>query len=403
MDLYIGFDAKNDDVLFAFWLIFGGVKRTGRISFWPYDFGSILNNFFERAGFRKPGSVKKDILNLGVDIGKADSFYKIYYLCRERVIPNSDFTALMKNLNESFRGFSDIRLATVLGGLITSILFATFLFLQWVSSGHSQLSLIIKCAISAVFINSIFGGWLLKRKIISLNKKFKPEWKRIFSIAMPLLATNITLFMVNYVDLWVLGIHSSQDEVAIYGAVSRLVAIIALPLIIVNSVVPPVIAGMYVQKKNERLENILRVSAGLATIPAILTVFCFILFGETILSVMFGNYYSQGLITLVFLSVGRLANVWAGSCGLTLILTGHQKSMMAITFFSATLLVMTASLVAGKYGANGVALASCVTMIIQNLLMLIFSRIQIGIWTHASFNPSLIKNVVHKTISSPNE
>ena len=301
---------------------------------------------------------------------------------------------------ESFRGYYDIRLATIFGGLVTSIVFATFLAWRWASQGHSQLSLTIIFAIVAVFVNNAIGGYLLKRRVFSLGKKYSPEWKNIFSIAMPLLATNVTLFMVNYADLWVLGALSSQDEVAIYGTAARLVATIAIPLMIVNSVVSPMIAEMYAQNKIRRLENLLRSCATFATIPAFLLVTCFMLFGEDILGFLFGDYYRQGITVLVFLSIGRLANVWAGSCGLSLMLTGHQKSMMIITIFSATVLVTSALLVADTYGAKGVAAVSCLSMILQNLLMLAFSRIHTGIWTHASFNIPLMKKMIHEAFST---
>jgi O-antigen/teichoic acid export membrane protein len=41
-----------------------------------------------------------------------------------------------------------------------------------------------------------------------------------------------------------MGAFRPHTEVAVYGAASRLVILVAMPLVIVNSVVPPLIAGM---------------------------------------------------------------------------------------------------------------------------------------------------------------
>jgi hypothetical protein len=105
MDLYFGFDVHDNDILFAFWLIFGGVKRTGDVSFWPYNFNSILRNFFNTSKSKMPNILNKEILNFGVDLGKSGLYYKFYYLCREKILTNHDFTELMKSINKSLKDF----------------------------------------------------------------------------------------------------------------------------------------------------------------------------------------------------------------------------------------------------------------------------------------------------------
>lgn len=105
MDLYFGADIDGRGFLFAFWLIFGGVKRDGSISFWRYDFEKIIRGALDRIGLKGPGRIRKDILNLGFDISDKDIFYKIYFLCRERVLPRSNFTGLMRSINQRFSAF----------------------------------------------------------------------------------------------------------------------------------------------------------------------------------------------------------------------------------------------------------------------------------------------------------
>ena len=105
MDLYFGADIDQWSFLFAFWLIFGGVKRSGEVSFWRYDFERIIKDTLGKIRFKGPGRIRKDILNLGFDIDDKDIFYKIYFLCREKVLPKSNFTALMKRINRNLAGF----------------------------------------------------------------------------------------------------------------------------------------------------------------------------------------------------------------------------------------------------------------------------------------------------------
>jgi len=105
MDLYFGFDIKGGEYVFAFWLIFGGVKRNGKVSFWPYNFTKIINSSLKDVGLKKPKTLKRDILNLGFDIYKNEIRYKLYYLCRKMIMRDSAFAELMSEINSKFAQF----------------------------------------------------------------------------------------------------------------------------------------------------------------------------------------------------------------------------------------------------------------------------------------------------------
>ncbi|HNX82420.1 MAG TPA: hypothetical protein PKL77_09785 [Candidatus Omnitrophota bacterium] len=83
MNLYFGADVFNKAYLFAFWLIFGGVQKNGNVTFWNYDFKQIIMRmaYLLRCSF-PIGILKRNVLNLGIDLGPKEIYYKLYYLCR---------------------------------------------------------------------------------------------------------------------------------------------------------------------------------------------------------------------------------------------------------------------------------------------------------------------------------
>jgi len=85
--------------------------------------------------------------------------------------------------------------------------------------------------------------------------------------------------------------------------------------------------------------------------------------------------------------VGRLVAVWAGSAGITLMMTGNQKAMMKITLMSGTLSVAFGIAGAYYYGAIGLACATTGAQILQNALQLTLVRRRLGIWTMIHFDP----------------
>ena len=288
-------------------------------------------------------------------------------------------------LAETFRGFHDIRLATIFGGLLTSVgsvlLFATLWFMQ----GYSELYKIILLSLVAGGSSTLIAVIILQRKITALKENSnEPKIKDIWIVAWPLWVTNLSLVMLTQLDLWILAIFRTGGEVAIYGASSQMMKLVVVPLMIVNAVVPPLIAEMHKDGNKERLERVLRTTATLAGIPAFLVLICFMLFGDLLLGIVFSDFYKEGAIVLMFLSVGQLVNVWAGSCGLCLMLTGHQITMMIITVASSFIALVAMFLLVDDFGAAGIAFAAAFSMIVQNILMLISTKIKIGIWTHVN-------------------
>jgi len=110
-----------------------------------------------------------------------------------------------------------------------------------------------------------------------------------------------------------------------------------------------------------------------------------IFFAGPILDLVYGNYYREGATVLALLSIGLFASVLAGSCGIVLSYTGHQKMLMVITITSsaATLIAMFAAV--EPYGIVGVAMAKAAGQILQNGIVLLVVKRKTGMWTHVGF------------------
>jgi len=133
------------------------------------------------------------------------------------------------------------------------------------------------------------------------------------------------------------------------------------------------------------LEHTLRSMATLTGIPAWLASMGCIFFAGPILGLVYGPYYREGAIVLAVLSIGQFANVCAGSCGIVLAYTGHQKMLMVITIIvsAVTLAAMLATV--QFYGVVGVAVCKAVGQLLQNGIVLLVVKQKTGMWTHIGF------------------
>jgi O-antigen/teichoic acid export membrane protein len=305
-------------------------------------------------------------------------------------------------LGETFRGFHDVRLATILGGQTTGVatgaatvaLLTASLFLLWLVNGQATLATVVLLAICSGAVNTLVAGWLLHRKVTRLPRQAPDEGREadpkkvlreVVSISLPLLVIALVMMIRTTGDIWTLGAFLPQRELALYGAANRLVGMVTMPLAIVTAIAPPLIAEMYSQGRREDLEHALRGMATLTGIPAWLASMGCIFFAGPILGLVYGNYYREGAVVLALLSIGLFASVCAGSCGIVLAYTGHQKTLMVITvaISIATLIAMLAAV--EPYGIVGVAMAKTIGQILQNGIVLLVVKQKTGMWTHIGF------------------
>jgi O-antigen/teichoic acid export membrane protein len=213
----------------------------------------------------------------------------------------------------------------------------------------------------------------------------KKVLREAISISWPLLIVTFIMMVRTNGDIWILGASLPQGELALYGAANRLVSMVTMPLAIVTAVAPPLIAEMYSQGNREDLERALRNMATLTGIPAFLASMGCIFLAGPILGLVYGSYYRDGAVVLALLSIGLLASVCAGSCGIVLSYTGHQKTQMMITIVTsaATLIAMLAT--AKPYGIAGVAMSKTAGQVLQNGIVLFVVKRKTGMWTHVGF------------------
>ncbi len=298
------------------------------------------------------------------------------------------FAVLQQLVAETFRGFHEIRMATIFGGLFSGLMLAVCLSVIWLN-GNTSLAIVLSLAVGSAAVSVVIGGGVLFKKISVLPRMSGKDEAggigSIWSVSWPLMIANLTHFAVTQADVWILGAFRTPEELALYGAAARLMAIVVMPLMLINAVVPPIITELYVQGKKESLENTLRSTAAVAGLPTLIVLLAFIFLGKPILTLIYEAFYARGAMVLAILSLGQLVNVWAGSCGVTLMMTGNQTIRMVIAIASAGLAVGGGVWAVQSYGMLGVAVASALTMICQNVAMLLLVKRKVGVWTHASF------------------
>jgi O-antigen/teichoic acid export membrane protein len=164
-------------------------------------------------------------------------------------------SVLQEIVVETFRGFHDIRLTVLFGslavgnssGLLMRLLFIGSLLVLWFGTDHVDLATVVLVVLGAGFISALLSGALLYAKTSALAVASEDQdqdvtVRKVLGVSLPLLVNSLTAFVLVQSDLWIIAVFGSQQEVALYGATSRFMTLVTMPLMIVNAVLPPVIA-----------------------------------------------------------------------------------------------------------------------------------------------------------------
>jgi O-antigen/teichoic acid export membrane protein len=294
-------------------------------------------------------------------------------------------TVWQRLIAEGFRGFQDIRDATVFGGLLSSAFVVGALAVVWRVYGQASLDNVLIYVVLAAAVSAGWGGWRLIRKTLALpSSRAIPPVRELWNTAWPLLLTNLTLFVLTQIDLWILAAFRPAEEVAQYGAASRLALMTMVVTSILYAVLPPLIARQYARQEKRQLERILRAGATLTGLISLPLFILFISAPQLILGVVYGDFYADAGTVLALLASGLYVNVVTGMRGNVLMMVGQERIVLGITFVCAMLNVVLCILGAVYAGMMGVALAAMIAMIIQCFLEALAVRRLLGIWTHAS-------------------
>lgn len=329
--------------------------------------------------------------------------YSIFFSEREISITYQLFfslwilvTSLQLYFAEVFRSYHQISQAsifsggTVFGGFFVSLFVGSILLLFFFTGIDLTLELVLSVILIVTTVSLVIEGYLI---FLIFSKYSNIEnsdndneisigYLELIKQGLPFIVTIFSSYALIHLDVVILGFFRPDEEVAVYAASTRTVKLILLTSIVAYEVVAPVIVELHTENQIEKLENMLRIAATLAAIPAAVVLLVFIFSAETVLGFLYGDYYIEGADILVVLSIAQFINLWTGLCGYTMSMMGYQKIKMYI-FSSVTFIALVSCVIfANEYGGIAVAYIIGLAWILQNLLVLFFTKYLAGIWTH---------------------
>jgi O-antigen/teichoic acid export membrane protein len=266
---------------------------------------------------------------------------------------------------EALRAFRDFLRVSLFDGFLANLLLVAVLGVMLVGDGNASVSDVMLVSVLTAALALVPALWSIHQKL----RRMEHEPLRIHNPLEPAMwLSTVGRALLAQLDLLVVGVLGTSAQVATYAVPFRLALFVGFPLILVNQVVPPLIASWHAGRAIDRLQRTLRATAGLAFLLAVAITLVYLVAGRTIISELFGAKYVDGFTVLIILSVGQIVQTYAGSCGFALMMTGHQRVYAWILSISTILTVALDVAFWELWGIEGVAVATAVSLSVQNFV-----------------------------------
>lgn len=265
--------------------------------------------------------------------------------------------------------------------VILSLLYAAYIILPREVMTPSFVMYIQVASTSIAFITGAFLLWKkMPKQVMNATASF--EYKKWLNSAIPMLLFGGMLVINQKTDLLMLGWLKGTYSVGVFEVASRGAEFFLFILGAINSAAAPTITNLYVTGETSRLRKLITNCTYIIFIVSLL-LFCFLFFlGDILITTLFGIKYIEAYEPMIILCSGQLICASLGSmAGQLLIMTGHERETAIGIGVGAILNIVLCSILIPKYGLNGAALASAISLTSWSVILVIFAKIKLNINT----------------------
>ena len=282
------------------------------------------------------------------------------------VLPYTLFNVLV----EIFRALDDIKIYSFFrnlsqnGSIALLLAISIFFSLNW-NPVYILFSAITIITLSLIIVLYRF---LKKRDISLLIKGFYQD--KILKHSYPMFLTASVMFLMGYVDSFMISYYLDEYQVGIYGACISLSMIITFIPMAIGGYISPKVAQAYSNKETQQVKSIFKDSVKLIAITTI-PIFIAILYFSDFFLGLFGQEFTIATTTLMIVSIGYLSESLCGPVGFILNMTDNQHIFMKILLISLFINILFNALLIPIYGINGAAIALMLSMLFWTISSLI--------------------------------
>jgi O-antigen/teichoic acid export membrane protein len=196
--------------------------------------------------------------------------------------------------------------------------------------------------------------------------------------AAPIFVVEAFYLLLTYSDVIVLQQFRPPDEVAVYYAAAKSMALIAFIYFSVAQTLAHKFAEYHVAGDRRRLADFLAVAVRMTFWPSLASVVVLLAFGRPLLW-MFGHDFVSGYYLMFIIAVGLLARASVGPAERLLNMLGERHSCALIYAGAFAMNLVLCFVLIPRMGIAGAALAGAVALIFESASLFIVAKFRLGL------------------------
>jgi len=282
---------------------------------------------------------------------------------------------------EMIRGMKIIKFSEYLRSANTTFFSAILIF-----SMHffvSNYYLPIAAFAASIGLTFIFSTSYVIRKMNTFPKQGPDSLssKDLLKTSLPMMMTAFSFLLMGNITIIMLGMYATTQQVGIYTISLKIASITSFVLIAVNTIAAPKFSELYWSQRTTDLRRVVESTTKLAFSISTPILLAIVLFPEFFLS-LFGKEFVLGKYATIILAMGQFVSTASGSVGYFLSMTGGQNALRNIIISGMVLNIVLNAMLIPRYGINGAALSTMISMSFWNVTSALYIKVKNGIRTY---------------------
>jgi O-antigen/teichoic acid export membrane protein len=202
--------------------------------------------------------------------------------------------------------------------------------------------------------------------------------KAWLATSAPIFVVEAFYLLLTYSDVIILKQYRPPDEVAVYYAAAKTLALVAFIYYSVSQTIAHKFAEYHVTGDRKRLAAFLKQSVRLTFWPSVGAIFVLLALGDPLLR-LFGRDFVSGYYLMFIIAVGLLARASVGPAERLLNMLGERRSCALVYASSFALSLGLCVTLIPWLGLAGAAIASSVALVFESACLFLVAKYRLGL------------------------
>jgi len=284
----------------------------------------------------------------------------------------------------SLQGLYKIVLPQVLSNLLVPGLFFLCLLMVYILVPETRnvdtvFFFLFLSRLLVMVVSEIFKNRILPNDVKNAVPAFQyGKWLRS---ALPLLGVGLMVIINRRIDIIMLGFFANASDIGIYRVAQRGAEILLVGVMAVDAELNPIVARELDKGEKKGLQKIITKSIWSSLFITLPLALLFIFGGKPLISFIYGDVYAPAAVPLAILSLGYLSLCFLGRGNVILTMGRFETFTLLAVGIGAGLNVALNFILIPKYGINGAAAATAVSIAVRMMVEAYYAHKHTGIDT----------------------